>query len=83
VNRITHPKPTQASEHLDRDNVQWPLMGRAVLHIDEQAWAGTRFGPPAEQRDATPVVVTSDGDQPGTDQTRTPANRTKVAGARW
>jgi hypothetical protein len=66
VNRITHPKPSQASDYYDRDNVQWPVMCRAVLCIDERAWAGTRSGPPAEQRAAPPnAAVTTDGDRAG------------------
>ncbi len=85
VNRITHPKPSQASNYYDRDNVQ-PLMCRAVLCIDERAWAGTRLGPPAERSEAPPnVVVTIDGDrsgdQYGTDQRKTPATWTRIAGA--
>jgi hypothetical protein len=63
VNRITHPKPSQPCDYYDRANVQWPLMCRAVLSIDEQAWAGTRLGPPAEQREdprpsGSPLMVT-------------------------
>jgi hypothetical protein len=41
VDRITHPKPSQASDHYDREHVLWPLMCRAVQCIDEDAWAGT------------------------------------------
>ena len=70
-------------EKHDRDNVQWPLMCRAVLCIDEQAWAGRASVRPLSSMTlprtswSPSVVVTISGDrggdQYGTDQRKPPA----------
>ena len=87
MNRITHPRPSQASDYYDRENVQWPLMCRAVLSVDEGAWVATDLGPPAEDRRSAPKALVTGGgdpagDQYGTEQKKTPAIRTRIAGAR-
>lgn len=61
-------------------------MCQAVRCIDEQAWAGTRFGPPAEQDAATPkvaVTIAMVTTMVVRDAKKNPANRTKLAGHRW
>jgi hypothetical protein len=85
VNRITHPKPSQASDYYDRANVQWPLMCRAVLCIDEQAWEGTHLGPLAQRSEAAVEAMVTPGDPGGdlygTDQKKPPATGQGLQGA--
>ena len=87
MNRITHPSPSQASDYHDRDNVQWPLLCRAVVCIDERAWAGTAL----EVAKGSVAITTPKGELPvdgdpacdhyGTDQKKAPPNLT-LGGAR-
>ncbi len=86
VKLITHPTPSNASELYNRSNVGWVRMVRAVLSIDEGAWAETEFGPTAKEASVSPIGRVSipeigTGDRYGTYQTKTPATRTKLRGA--